>query len=157
MQNLGGDRVREWVATPVGRWLTPVASSVLILVGLAVFLISLTGGSAEEPVPVAAPTVTEDLEAGMGAARAYLIKQSPNSYEGFTVAAAEGAAPELTWTKSEEPKEGEITVRVRGRTGIVLVTKDGATVYCIADVNADDEVTKGTTDAKKPEDCTGGW
>jgi hypothetical protein len=149
--------VRSWVGSPAGRWLTPLGSLLLIVAGAVVLGTSLLG-EAERPAPPPADAATGDLETAMAAAKEYLVGAKPNSYRGFGPAQAEPMAPSIVWNKSASARTGEVSIRIGGRTEIVLATKDEADrVYCIADVNADEHVTRGTVDAKKPAECTGGW
>ena len=153
------ERLSDWIASPTGRWAAPVVSSVLLVAGIALILTSLGGGTpAPTPTPaIAAAGMTEDLAAAMDVARAYLVDQSPNSYDGFTASAAQRLAPKIQWSVAEEPADGQIAIRVSGKTGIVLVGKQGAAYACISDTNADEEASRGKVNAQKPEECTGGW
>ncbi len=153
------ERIREWVATPVGSKVTPIVSGALIIIGVAAAGLSLVGGEGSPPPSPVVSTATQDLTDAMAAAKKYLSKQRPNTYNAFGVPQAEGIDPALTWVKGGPAVAGKITIRPDGGPRIVLVTKDEATgtVYCIADVNGDEEVAKGRVDAKTPKACTGGW
>ncbi len=153
------ERIRDWVATPIGSKVTPIASGALIVVGVVVAGLSLIGGG-EPPAPSpAVASAPEALTDAMAAAKKYLAKQRPRTFDAFGVPQAEGIDPSLTWVKGGAPVAGKITIRPDGGPSLVLVTKDQVTgtVYCIADINGDDEVSKGKADAKTPKECTGGW
>ncbi|MEX0991574.1 MAG: hypothetical protein WD004_04810 [Actinomycetota bacterium] len=148
------------MATPAGSKITPIASGALIVIGVVIAGLSLLGGGAGPPAPSpVVATAPQDLTDALAAAKKYLTKQRPNSYTAFGVPQAEGIDPSLTWVKGGPVAAGKVTIRPDGGPRIVLVTKDAATgtVYCIADVNGDDEVSKGKVDAKTPKECTGGW
>lgn len=154
------EQIRAYTGSPAGKKVVPVASIGLVLVGAILVLVSLTGsGSDESPTTVAAPAAPGELTEAMAVAKTALGAEKPNSYRPFDAKAAEAAAPQFTWTDDGPAASGEISLRTSGRTKIVLVTKDGTTgtVYCIADVNGDEEVSKGTEDAQNPAECSGGW
>lgn len=150
--------VTGYVGSPGGKKVIPAVSILLIMSGIVLILVGLFG-SRTTTTPVAVATAPGQLEGAMGVAKAYLLGTKPHSYKGFNAKTAEPAASKFSWTTGGPASPGQISIRLSGRTGIVLVSKDIATgvIYCIADTNGDSSVSKGMGDVKTPADCSGGW
>lgn len=159
------DRLRAYAGSPTGSKVVPGVSIGLVVVGALLIILGFFGGGGSPEEVVAepeGPPATEQLTDAMAVAKEALVNAEgkKNSYKDFDATIAAEAAPDITWTDGAAPAEGEVSIRITGRTGIVLVTLEGETVYCIADDNADEPVSQGSgtgIDPQSPEECTGGW
>lgn len=155
----GGEGGGSFVTSPVGRKVVPAVSIGLIVAGVILVLVGLTGSDDPGQQVVTESAAPAQLLVAMETAKAVMVEENPNSYVRFTPEDAPRPPKGTEWVMGGPAVAGKIVIHTPGKTGIVLVAKDVSTgqIYCIADSNADDAVTKGDVDAVIPDECTGGW
>lgn len=120
-----------------------------------------------KPVEIASPEPTpssperdakwaqSDLRNAWVVAKVHFTDQ--DTYAGLTPEIAASIEPALAFNASGTVVEGEVSIReVTDRT-VLLVTRRGEQVRCIADSPPPRNTTYGRVDAQTAEGCAGGW
>lgn len=96
-----------------------------------------------------------DLRNALVAAKVHFTEAQ--TYARFTPAAAERIESSLTYNRSARAKTGQISIRLAGKSVILLVTRSASgTVFCIGQQSGR-KIAYGKRDAKTVAACRGGW
>jgi hypothetical protein len=96
-----------------------------------------------------------DLRNALVAAKVHFTDSG--TYRGFTPAAAEKIEPSLTYNRLGKAKAGQVSIRLTGRSVILLVSRSASgKVFCIGQ-QAGKKIAYGKRDAKTVAACRGGW